>query len=75
MFAINRRFERKSSALKKLSDQGIKIDIIKDYSHFENGDIGFFKHLLILMKKELSYQLMMIFGVRLLLMLGIFYFI
>ena len=36
MFAINRRFERKSSALKKLSDQGIKIDIIKDYSHFEN---------------------------------------
>ena len=36
MFAINRRFERKSSALKKLSDQGIKIDIIEDYSHFEN---------------------------------------
>ena len=36
MFAINRRFERKSSALKKLSDQGIKIDIINDYSHFEN---------------------------------------
>ena len=36
MFAINRRFERKSSALKKLSDQGIKIDIIKDYPHFEN---------------------------------------
>ena len=36
MSAINRRFERKSSALKKLSDQGVKIDIIKDYSHFEN---------------------------------------
>ena len=30
MSALNRRFERKSSALKKLSDQGIKIDIVKD---------------------------------------------
>jgi len=38
MFAINRRFERNSSVLKKLSDQGIKIDIIKDYSHFENDE-------------------------------------
>ena len=38
MSALNRRFERKSSALKKLSDQGIKIDIVKDYSHFENDD-------------------------------------
>ena len=38
MSALNRRFERKSSALKKLSDQGIKIDIIKDYSHFEKDD-------------------------------------
>ena len=33
MFAINRRFERKSSALKKLSDQGIKIDIILSLIH------------------------------------------
>ena len=38
MSALNRRFERKSSALKKLSDQGIKINIIKDYSHFEKDD-------------------------------------
>ena len=38
MYALNRRFERKSSALKKLSDQGIEIEIIKDYSHFENDD-------------------------------------
>jgi hypothetical protein len=38
MSALNRRFERKSSALKKLSDQGIEIEIIKDYSHFENDD-------------------------------------
>jgi len=38
MYALNRRFERKSSALKKLSDQGIEIKIIKDYSHFENDD-------------------------------------
>ena len=35
MSALNRRFERKSSVLKKLSDQGLKINIIKDYSHFE----------------------------------------
>ena len=38
MSALNRRFERKSSVLKKLSDQGIKINIIKDYSHFEKDD-------------------------------------
>ena len=38
MSALNRRFERKSSVLKKLSDQGIKINIIKDYSHFVKDD-------------------------------------
>ena len=38
MSALNRRFERKSSALKKLSDQGVKINVIKDYSHFENDE-------------------------------------
>ena len=36
MYALNRRFERKSSTLEKLSNQGINIEIIKDYSHFEN---------------------------------------
>ena len=36
MYALNRRFERKSSILEKLSNQGVDIKIIKDYSHFEN---------------------------------------
>ena len=36
MYALNRRFERKSSTLEKLSNQGVDIKIIKDYSHFEN---------------------------------------
>lgn len=35
MFAPNRRLERKSSALQKLSNQGVQIEIIKDYSHYE----------------------------------------
>lgn len=38
MYALNRRFERKSSTLEKLSQQGIDIQIIKDYSHFENDN-------------------------------------
>tara|TARA_B100001094_G_scaffold329530_1_gene392484 strand:+ start:10 stop:915 length:906 start_codon:yes stop_codon:yes gene_type:complete len=38
MYALNRRFERKSSTLEKLSKQGIDIQIIKDYSHFENDN-------------------------------------
>ena len=36
MSALNRRFERKSSALKKLSDQGIKIDIEVGVSYSSN---------------------------------------
>ena len=38
MFASNRRLERKSSTLEKLSNQGLNIEIIKDYSHFENDN-------------------------------------
>ena len=38
MYALNRRFERNSSTLEKLSKQGIDIQIIKDYSHFENDN-------------------------------------
>ena len=38
MYALNRRFERKSSTLEKLSKHGIDIQIIKDYSHFENDN-------------------------------------
>ena len=38
MYASNRRLERKSSTLEKLSNQGLNIEIIKDYSHFENDN-------------------------------------
>ncbi len=38
MFASNRRLERKSSTLEKLFNQGLNIEIIKDYSHFENDN-------------------------------------
>jgi len=38
MYGLNRRFERKSSTLEKLSKHGIDIQIIKDYSHFENDN-------------------------------------
>jgi hypothetical protein len=38
MYASNRRLERKSSTLEKLSTQGLNIEIIKDYSHFENDN-------------------------------------
>jgi hypothetical protein len=38
MYASNRRLERKSSTLEKLSHQGLNIEIIKDYSHFENDN-------------------------------------
>ena len=38
MYALNRRLERKSSTLEKLSDRGIEIDITKDYSHFEKDN-------------------------------------
>ena len=38
MYALNRRSERNSSTLEKLSKQGIDIQIIKDYSHFENDN-------------------------------------
>ena len=38
MYALNRRLERKSSTLEKLSNQGLNIEIIKDYSHFENDN-------------------------------------
>ena len=38
MFASNRRLERKSSTLEKLSNQGLNIEIIKDYSRFENDN-------------------------------------
>ena len=36
MFAPNRRFERESKILDKLSGSGIEIEIIKDYSLYEN---------------------------------------
>ena len=38
MFASNRRLERKSSTLEKLFNQGLNIEIIKDYSQFENDN-------------------------------------
>ena len=38
MYASNRRLERKSSTLEKLSNQGLNIEIVKDYSHFENDN-------------------------------------
>jgi hypothetical protein len=38
MYASNRRLERKSSTLEKLFNQGLNIEIIKDYSHFENDN-------------------------------------
>ena len=38
MYASNRRLERKSSTLEKLSSQGLNNEIIKDYSHFENDN-------------------------------------
>tara|TARA_B100000575_G_scaffold273970_1_gene257344 strand:- start:6553 stop:7458 length:906 start_codon:yes stop_codon:yes gene_type:complete len=36
MYAYNRRFERDSKVLKKLSNCGINIKLIKDYSKYEN---------------------------------------
>ena len=36
MFATNRRFERESKILDKLSGSGIEIELIKDYSLYEN---------------------------------------
>ena len=36
MFAANRRFERQSKILNKLSKSGIEIELVKDYSAFEN---------------------------------------
>ena len=36
MFAPNRRFERESKILDKLSGSGIEIELIKDYSLYEN---------------------------------------
>ena len=36
MFAPNRRFERKSKILNKLSKSGIEIELINDYSIYEN---------------------------------------
>lgn len=36
MYVPNRRYERKSSVLKKLSNSGLDIKIIQDYSTFEN---------------------------------------
>ena len=36
MFAPNRRFERESKVLDKLSDSGIEIELIEDYSLYEN---------------------------------------
>ena len=38
MYASNRRLERKSSTLEKLFNQGLNIEIIKDYSRFENDN-------------------------------------
>ena len=36
MFAPNRRFERESKVLNKLSESGIEIELIEDYSLYEN---------------------------------------
>ena len=36
MFATNRRFERESKILNKLSKSGIEIELINDYSVYEN---------------------------------------
>jgi len=39
MYAINRRFERKSRVIEKLIDSGINVEIKYDYTNYENNNV------------------------------------